>query len=143
MGAIRFASPDDIQQITPNGIVSEEQAKGISEGVLNTKVRYYHPGSDSELQMFEVTMPPNAVGPQHAHEESEIIYVVAGEIIFGRRVLGAGSSVYIPGRTLYKFDTGPEGVTFLNFRARQDMTYYSRDDMASEAKARHARHREV
>jgi hypothetical protein len=134
MGEIRFASPEDTPQIIPNDVVSgltEEQAMAYSDGSQNVLVRRYHPGSDTELQMFEVTMRPNDVAPVHAHEESEIIYVTAGELRFGRRVLRAGSSVFITGRTLYKFEAGAEGVTFLNFRPRQDLSIYTKEDIAA------------
>lgn len=136
MGTIRFASPENTPYIVRPDVVTEEQRTNITEDTLKTKVRHYQPGSDTELQMFEVTMLPNLVGPQHAHEESEIIYVLAGEMIFGRRVLTPGCSVYIPGRTLYKFDTGPEGVTFLNFRRRHDLTYYTAADMIERRAAK-------
>jgi hypothetical protein len=35
----------------------------MMEEVLDTKVRHYQPGSDSELPMFEVTKRPNVIGP--------------------------------------------------------------------------------
>jgi len=42
---------------------------------------------------------------------------------FGKKlVLQAGDSISIAGMTLYGFDAGPEGVRFLNFRKKKDLT---------------------
>lgn len=91
-----------------------------------TRIR--HPGSAAELQLFEVTSRPNLEVPVHAHKEDEIIYIVSGELRLGGRTLVAGDSAFIAGMTLYSFDAGPEGVRFLNFRGRQDYTYFTADE---------------
>src|SRR5687767_1524423 len=90
------------------------------EGRSRTAVRRYHPGSDEDLVMFEVAIGPDATIGQHAHREAEIIYVVEGELVLGRQVLTPGASVYIPAKTLSAFKAGPNGLRFLNFRARRD-----------------------
>src|SRR4051794_3026078 len=87
-------------------------------------LRFLHPGSDDDLQLFQVRMAPNAAIPSHAHAADEIIYVLAGALQLGNRTLGPGSSVYIPGETLYGFAAGPDGLEFLNFRAAKDLTYF-------------------
>jgi len=79
--------------------------------------------------MFEVKVPAGGGTEVHAHDESEIIYVVAGEMKVGAHTLRAGSSVHIPARTLYSFTAGDEGLRFLNFRARRDMTYITKEEL--------------
>ncbi len=120
--------PDDTPFEQTRDLVDEEMRAKLSAGELGTAVRFFHPGSPTELQMFEMMVPPDALIDQHAHDEDEIIYVVEGELHLGRRVLASGASVHIPGNTLYSFRAGPAGLRFLNFRAHQDNTYLTRDE---------------
>ena len=46
----------------------------------------------------------------------------------GRRVCGGGSSFFIPGNTLYGFRAGSAGCRYLNFRARADTTFFTKED---------------
>jgi quercetin dioxygenase-like cupin family protein len=88
-------------------------------------------GSDTEPQMFEVFLPPNYVGQQHAHSRDEIIAVLEGELEFGARTLTAGAAVSVPADTLYGFKVGPEGVRFLNFRSRGGADYQTKETFLS------------
>lgn len=102
-----------------------------------TKVRYFHPGSETDLQLFESWVPAGDGAESHAHVEDEVIYVLEGELHLGRQRLGPGSSIYVPANTLYAFTAGPDGLRFLNFRARRDMTYMTKDAfLARRAEAR-------
>ena len=94
--------------------------------------RIHHPGSETELQMFEVRVPPRHVVESHAHDEDEIVYVVEGEMHLGARVLRAGSSAMIPGKTLYGFSAGAEGLVFLNFRAHRDVTFHTKEQFMAQ-----------
>ncbi len=80
-------------------------------------------GSDDLPELMEIRLRPNETTVIHSHDEHEIMYVVTGELRFGSEVLGPGSSVFIPGGAFYTFSAGPEGLQFLNFRPRQDLTY--------------------
>jgi quercetin dioxygenase-like cupin family protein len=80
-------------------------------------------GSPDVPELMEIRLRPNETTVVHSHEEHEIMYVVTGELRFGSKVLGPGSSVFIPGGAFYTFSAGPEGLQFLNFRPRQDLTY--------------------
>jgi hypothetical protein len=53
----------------------------------------------------------------HSHSEDEIIFVIDGEIRLGNRLYGPGTAVAIAADTLYSFTTGPDGLSFINFRA--------------------------
>ena len=57
-------------------------------------IRMLFPGADDELQLFEVRGEPNLTVESHAHTEDEVIYVLEGELRFGRNVCTAGSSVF-------------------------------------------------
>ena len=46
-----------------------------------------------------------------------LYYVIAGEIIVGRRRLGPGSGLFVPNGMPYKYTAGPAGVELLEFRA--------------------------
>ncbi len=92
--------------------------------------RERHPGSEDESQLFDVKAGANFQAEVHTHEEDEIIYIVAGQMIFGQHVLNPGDSVYIPGMVLYSFKAGAEGVQFVNFRPRKDISYFRKDEFA-------------
>ena len=46
-----------------------------------------------------------------------LYYVVAGEILLGKRRLGPGSGFFVPNGQPYKYTAGPAGVELLEFRA--------------------------
>ncbi|MDE0350785.1 MAG: hypothetical protein OXM56_13915 [Gammaproteobacteria bacterium] len=46
-----------------------------------------------------------------------LYYVIAGEIVVGRRRLGPGSGFFVPNGMPYKYTAGPAGVELLEFRA--------------------------
>lgn len=88
--------------------------------------RIHHPGSETDLQMFEVRMHPGDAFESHAHLTDEVIFVREGELHFGARVLREGSSVYVPANTLYAFRAGPTGLHFVNFRAVKDESFITK-----------------
>jgi quercetin dioxygenase-like cupin family protein len=131
---IRISMPDNTPQILTRDVATGAARAKLSEGELGTAVRMFHPGSESELQMFEVTVEPDAVIGQHAHDEDEIIYVLDGELRLGRQRLTAGGSIYMPGGTLYSFSAGSAGLRFLNVRAHQDSTYITKQEFMARRK---------
>jgi quercetin dioxygenase-like cupin family protein len=99
---------------------------------LAGKSRHHHRGSEAEPELFEVKFGPDTTVHSHVHLYDEIIYIVAGQLILGSRVLEPGSSVFIGGNTLYSFRTGPEGVHFVNFRPRSGAGYLSKDEFMAQ-----------
>jgi uncharacterized cupin superfamily protein len=85
-----------------------------------------------------VRVKPGGRTQAHAHAESEIIYVLSGDIEFGNRSFPAGSAINVPGNTLYSFRAGPNGLRFLNFRGRRDFTFISKADFVAEREDRKA-----
>lgn len=53
----------------------------------------------------------------HSHSEDEIIFVAAGAMRLGHMLVGPGTAIAIAADTLYSFTPGPEGLSFVNFRA--------------------------
>jgi hypothetical protein len=135
VGAITIRSPEDTPLVVTRDVVPEGPLREkLGEGELATAVRVFHPGGPETLQLFEVNVQPDGIIEQHAHQEDEIIFVLEGELHLGRRVLSPGHSVHIPGLTLYTFRAGPNGLRFLNVRARQDATYITKDELMAMRK---------
>lgn len=64
------------------------------------------------LNMQRTEYRPGHHEAPHRHPEDEIIHVLAGEIHFGRDVLRAGDSIFVPRDTTYSLHT-PSGAQFL------------------------------
>lgn len=62
----------------------------------------------------------------HSHSEDEIIFVRSGSIRLGNRLRGAGTALAIAANTKYGFFSGPDGLSFVNFRGTSP-TYTSGD----------------
>jgi hypothetical protein len=60
----------------------------------------------------------------HTHTADEIIYIVAGTMRLGRRLIPAGMSLCISGGTRYAQSAGPGGCTFLNYRKERSQQQY-------------------
>lgn len=148
MGTVKFVSADDaayvsVREIVRQGITAatgsddlgapEPQGSTVTEEEQDTQeLRMYFPGGPDDLQLFEVRVQPGGRTQAHAHVESEIIYVLSGDIEFGGRSFPAGSAINVPGNTLYSFRAGPDGLRFLNFRGRRDFTFISKDDFMAQ-----------
>ena len=57
-----------------------------------------------------------AIYPKLAQDE--VIVVIDGEIVLGRRGYGPGTAIAIARDTLYGFRSGDQGLVFINFRPR-------------------------
>ena len=61
--------------------------------------------------------PEHAARGVHSHSESEVIFITSGSIRLGQKLFPAGTAVAIAANTLYGIAPGPEGMSFINFRA--------------------------
>ena len=102
----------------------ENLPEGLSDGDLNSMFAIHEPGDERNPQLFEVSYEPDGSVDIHSHDEDEIIYILEGEMHFGNKVLRPGSSVFIAGGSYYGFKAGPEGLRFINFRARADYSFH-------------------
>ncbi len=71
------------------------------------------------MNLAHIWFGPNLPLFRHSHPRLGdcLYYVVAGEIILGRRRLGAGSGFFVPNGMPYTYTAGPAGVEVLEFRA--------------------------
>lgn len=143
MGKIRIRTRDQLEwQARISGepgeddVAVSERYGPVADDYPGQCHQIHHPGSESELQLFTVRLPPGDGFDSHAHRTDEIIYVLEGELHFGAQVIPAGSSVYVPADTLYAFKAGPNGLTFLNFRAVRDDTFITKAQFVAERAAR-------
>jgi hypothetical protein len=123
VSTIRFASPATTPSLSPREVVNADTEEYIPERSDEVRSRVYHPGSETELQMLEVNLPPDFEVDSHAHCEAEIIYVTKGELHFG--------SVFIDADTLYGFRSGSMQTQFINFRARADVSYLTKEQFVA------------
>jgi quercetin dioxygenase-like cupin family protein len=134
MGKISFVTlADTVADTVPvNPCEEDDEALRDAKGGRVT----YFPVDGERLGLFEIHLEPGIEVASHAHSEDEIIVVTSGEIHVGRRVLGAGSSVYVEKETLYGFRAGPEGCTFLNFRGGARADYLPKHEVMARRAAR-------
>ena len=131
---MRFFDPSATEFMKPVDVYPDSLKERLTDAeVADTSVRLHH-GLPGRIQLFEIQLEPGLEITTHAHADDEIIAVVQGELQVGRRVCGPGTSIFVPGNTLYGFRAGPEGCRYLNFRAQADSTYFSKDDVVA---ARH------
>jgi quercetin dioxygenase-like cupin family protein len=131
VGTVRAVEDETIEWHGGDPAMIEKMlARGIefTPEELAGRTREHHLGSDTEPELFEVRFQPDTVVNSHAHLRDEIIFVIAGELILGSRVLGPGSSVYVAANTLYSFRSGAEGVHFVNFRPTAGAGYVSKEE---------------
>ena len=126
MGTIRIVDGSDKTYTEVRKMASPEIIEKMDDGELSCENFMHHVGTVDEPQLFELRLPPNTFLAPHAHGQDEIIYIAEGEIHVGRRVLKAGSSVFVGKHTLYSLTAGPEGARFLNFRPRIDGQYITK-----------------
>lgn len=59
----------------------------------------------------------------HSHSEDEIIFITGGSMRLGTRLVGPGTALAIAADTFYSFTPGPEGLSFINFRAGRPQAF--------------------
>jgi redox-sensitive bicupin YhaK (pirin superfamily) len=62
----------------------------------------------------------------HEHTQDEIIFVLRGSIVFARTEHGPGTALAIPANMRYSVTTGPNGMSFLNYRPDVSMQSYGK-----------------
>src|SRR6266404_183652 len=107
-----------------------------SDAELDSTMAYHEQGTAGSLHLTEYNYLPDAKFDLHAHDQAEIIYVLAGTLLFGARELGRGSSVFIAEHTLYEFAAGPQGLRMLVFMADGRVKYFGKDDFLRQQAAK-------
>lgn len=126
MATLRIHEKEALTWVTPSEGLSAEETRNLTPGEMTLQMAVREPGSETEPQLIELRYEPHAQVQPHAHSEDEIVFVLEGELHLGVRVLKAGDSMFIPGRSFYSLKAGAEGLTILNFRPRQDVTFFAK-----------------
>ncbi len=126
MSKVKIVAADSIPWQLVADAVAPEVAARMSSAERDADVRIMHSIADG-LQLFEARIAANEAIALHAHAADEIIYILEGELLIGRKRLGPGASVFVAGDTLYSFRSGPSGVRFLNFRGHSNTSFITRE----------------
>ena len=94
-----------------------DMLQAIGPGVSTTML-FSQPGPNG-MSLAHVWFGADFPLFRHSHPRFGdcLYYVIAGEIIVGRRRLGPGSGFFVPNGMPYKYTAGPAGVELLEFRA--------------------------
>jgi hypothetical protein len=68
------------------------------------------------LHKSSLVGPVPQAGSLHSHSADEIIFILEGEMLMGRRRVTPGTAMAIDGDTRYRVGVGEAGLSFLNFR---------------------------
>jgi quercetin dioxygenase-like cupin family protein len=109
----REAPPAD----RPGGNVHVVSGKGRIDWASRSRFVFADANCETcSLWLHLTNFPTQYHSSSHFHTADEIIVVLRGEMRLGARALTPGGAVAIDKDTQYGFDTGPEGVGFINFR---------------------------
>jgi hypothetical protein len=94
-----------------------EMVKAFSDGTSTTPLMMQR--GKNGMSLAHVWFGANFPLFRHSHPRFGdcLYYVVAGEISLGKRLLGPGSTFFLPNGMPYKYTAGPAGVELLEFRA--------------------------
>jgi hypothetical protein len=94
-----------------------EMVVSMGHGVAST--RLFAQDSPNGMSLVHVWFGPNFPLFRHSHPAHGdcLYYVVAGEVLLGKRRLGPGSGFFVPNGMPYKYTAGPAGLEVLEFRA--------------------------
>jgi quercetin dioxygenase-like cupin family protein len=132
MGTVRIVEAESVTWQPAHELVAPDTAARMSRAEREADVKMIHAGSNGEMQLFEARLAPDAEISLHAHAADEIIYILDGELLIGRKRLGTGASVFVAGNTLYGFRAGPRGVRFLTFRAEANTSFITQDEFTQK-----------
>jgi hypothetical protein len=117
----KFADAPSIDEIGAMDILmkSDELADAIttaySEGIHegnSVRMLFSIPGMSLTYAWFKSGYPL----PPHSHNADCLYLILAGDIRLGALTLSAGDGAFVPADNAYTFETGPEGVQFVEFR---------------------------
>ena len=120
MKNIEFFKAGDTSFRKVSDFAPEDFLNTLSKTDAEAQVKTHFSGDGGRLALMEITEIAGAESSLHYHDESEIFYVLEGELHFGNRVCVQGDSVFIMAGTQYKFTAGANGVRYLKFTAVPD-----------------------
>lgn len=118
LDAMHFGDMDAAQMQNLARLVEADYSKGFVVKVLFSSEAL---GMSLTYSWFKPGFPL----PRHSHSADCLYYVISGVMGLGDEALEAGDCVFVPAGALYTFETGDEGVEFIEFRkaATYDIRY--------------------
>ncbi|MCY3634454.1 MAG: hypothetical protein OXH23_02470 [bacterium] len=106
---------------------ADSEGRGVrivgADGVWATvdqaqRTRFFSDASapTNRLWLLATDRPQYFESSAHSHSQDELIHVLRGEIRVGRRVVGAGDTLWVAADRRYKLYSGDDGVHFINYR---------------------------
>ena len=138
MSRIRFHDRNTGKWCTARELTSPETLEKFSHMELSSTLFVHEAGDENSLQLIELRYSPGASVDLHAHGEDGLYYILGGEMQVGSRLLKAGSSMFVARDTLYSLKAGADGIHFLLFRPRADLSYVSKEEYETLRKERAA-----
>jgi quercetin dioxygenase-like cupin family protein len=136
MSKIVLRSVEDVPFVSVAGALESgtiADGGGTStESIATQDIRVLFEGNDDEMQVVEVRCTAEKPTVPHAHRGDEVVYILEGELIVGKRTMGPGSAIFVPANTMYAFKVGPNGVRYLNMRPTRDDSYIPKDEFMAE-----------
>jgi quercetin dioxygenase-like cupin family protein len=102
----------DQEALKADGPRSKNVALGGRDAVL------FRGEGDDGFSLVKAWFAPYNVLPRHTHDGDCLYYVVEGSLVMGSQVLEPGDGFFVPSNAPYAYETGPNGVTVLEFRTR-------------------------
>jgi quercetin dioxygenase-like cupin family protein len=121
---VEIRRPHEISWTRIGDLIGAESPGTLTVGELDSSIGYAHHGDVAQPALYAVSYVPDAVVAPHSHDGAQIVYVLEGELHWGRTVLEPGSSVFIPGGVAYGYRAGPQGLRTLNFRPTADRSFH-------------------
>ena len=108
--------------------------RSMDGSMLTVPFQQAGPGGFS---LVSIDFAPGFLLPRHSHSSDCLYYIVAGQIVMGKRTLGPGDGFFLPAEQPYAYHAGPNGVKLLEFRHETafDMKISEKDMVAYHAKA--------
>ncbi|MBW8753066.1 MAG: cupin domain-containing protein [Sphingomonadales bacterium] len=93
------------------------QFSGYDQSGTEVKLVYARPGFSLTSVWFKSGYPLAL----HSHSGGCLYYIVAGSIRIGEELFGAGDGFFVDHDVPYTYETGPDGVEVLEFRATDEL----------------------
>jgi quercetin dioxygenase-like cupin family protein len=104
------ADGHDAHVVGPGGTWAQAREGGTS--------RYFADSTcpTCRLTLLMVARGSDFASPVHTHSQDELIHVLEGSILLGRRELGPGATLSVGADVRYTFKAGPGGFRLINYR---------------------------
>ena len=140
MAQIRFVHPEETTYVRVSDVYDDSSEAGAAmrtkippEELHGQEVGHYFPGATTSWTCPRSARPDVMLNLTRRRGRDQ--YAAQRRDPPRPAALPGGQRDLHPGRTLYSFRPGPDGLRFLNFRPRKDATYITRDEMQQQRTA--------